>query len=89
MARIKIDNSLAKDMMRMRLSNTDTIGGLKKKYARIMRKYGIKKFLPVTDGTEEFISNPLWQLYRSAFIKKVSDELTYQMAIESIYTHRC
>jgi hypothetical protein len=66
------------------LKDTDTIQDLKKKFVQVMKKYKIKTWLPNDRDGVEYIMNPLWTVYRNAYIKGLMDRLTFDMAMEQL-----
>ena len=76
--------SVAKDIIKVRFKNSNTIGGVKKKFFSIMRKHGIKHGTRTKGAAGILISNFEWTMAHELFVSRVCSHLELMGIFEDL-----
>ncbi len=79
----KLMCSLAEEIIRLEIENSDTIGSIKKRFYSIMRKYGIKEGT-MAGKNVRLVANPDWVMAKQLFVSEIADHFRRIGIFESI-----
>jgi len=82
--RIKVKAKGLAEELRAKYGETETCKGLRRRFARIMKKYGINSRVLIKGERGSTTANPVYSLYRNAYVKGIMDDLTFDMTMESL-----
>lgn len=67
--------TVAEAIILLKIKDTDTLGGLKMRFYRIMRKYGIREGTRLKNQSGRSVANFEWTICKEAFYSRIMSHL--------------